>query len=137
MVCWTEHNKMLPFQGVIRVLLNTVCMPYLNSRLGNGLILPVVHGFTLQDVYVLTSAEQLTLCSDVTFNASSLASLLWYREVRVWRISFSVEVQHSHICVHYIVHTTQHLVINIVYIQFYQSMNGVHTNSNISVQYLR
>jgi lipopolysaccharide-binding protein len=67
---------MLPFQGVIRVLLNTVCMPYLNSRLGNGLILPVVHGFTLQDVYVLTSAEQLTLCSDVTFNASSMASLL-------------------------------------------------------------
>nr|ACL53453.1 unknown [Zea mays] len=63
-------------QGVIRVLLNTVCMPYLNSRLGNGLILPVVHGFTLQDVYVLTSAEQLTLCSDVTFNASSMASLL-------------------------------------------------------------
>ncbi|XP_066376400.1 putative BPI/LBP family protein At1g04970 [Miscanthus floridulus] len=62
-------------QGVIRVFLNTVCMPYLNSRLGNGFILPVVHGFTLQDVYVLTSAEQLTLCSDVTFNASSLASL--------------------------------------------------------------
>ncbi|CAN6197879.1 unnamed protein product [Urochloa humidicola] len=62
-------------QGVIRVFLNTVCMPYLNSRLGNGLILPVVHGFTLQDVYILTSAKQLTLCSDVTYtNASSLVS---------------------------------------------------------------
>ncbi|KAL6909721.1 hypothetical protein ACP4OV_001380 [Aristida adscensionis] len=60
-------------QGVIRVFLNTVCMPYLNSRLGNGFVLPVVHGFTLKDVYVLTSAGQLTLCSDVTFtNASSL-----------------------------------------------------------------
>ncbi|KAG2611077.1 hypothetical protein PVAP13_4KG048900 [Panicum virgatum] len=63
-------------QGVIRVFLNTVCMPYLNSRLGNGFVLPVVHGFTLQDVYILTSAERLTLCSDVIFtNASSLASL--------------------------------------------------------------
>ncbi|KAL6596647.1 hypothetical protein ACP70R_047290 [Stipagrostis hirtigluma subsp. patula] len=63
-------------QGVIRVFLNTVCMPYLNSRLGNGFVLPVVHGFTLKDVYVLTSAEQLTLCSDVTFtNASTLATL--------------------------------------------------------------
>ncbi|XP_062228798.1 putative BPI/LBP family protein At1g04970 [Phragmites australis] len=63
-------------QGVIRVFLNTVCMPYLNSRLGNGFIVPVVHDFTLKDVYVLTTAEQLTLCSDVTFtNASSLASL--------------------------------------------------------------
>ncbi|XP_062233006.1 putative BPI/LBP family protein At1g04970 [Phragmites australis] len=63
-------------QGVIRVFLNTVCMPYLNSRLGNGFVLPVVHGFTLEGVYVRTSAEQLTLCSDVTVtNASSLASL--------------------------------------------------------------
>jgi len=63
-------------QGVIRVFLNTVCMPYLNSRLGNGFVLPVVHGFTLQDVYILTSAEQLTLCSNVIFtNASGLASL--------------------------------------------------------------
>ncbi|PAN24608.1 hypothetical protein PAHAL_4G238200 [Panicum hallii] len=63
-------------QGVIRVFLNTVCMPYLNSRLGNGFVLPVVHGFTLQDVNILTSAKQLTLCSDVIFtNASSLASL--------------------------------------------------------------
>ncbi|KAG2605784.1 putative BPI/LBP family protein At1g04970 [Panicum virgatum] len=63
-------------QGVIRVFLNTVCMPYLNSRLGNGFVLPVVHGFTLQDIYILTSAEQLTLCSNVIFtNASGLASL--------------------------------------------------------------
>lgn len=63
-------------QGVIRVFLNTVGIPYLNSRLGHGFILPVVHGLTLQDVYVLTSARQLTLCSDVTFtNASSWASL--------------------------------------------------------------
>lgn len=88
-VCSSElnYNKMLPLQGVIRVFLNTVCMPYLNSRLGNGFVLPVVHGFTLQDVYVLTSAKQLTLCSDVTFtNASSMASLalLRYREARVF-----------------------------------------------------
>ncbi|KAG8075776.1 hypothetical protein GUJ93_ZPchr0006g41869 [Zizania palustris] len=62
-------------QGVIRVFLNTVCMPYLNSRLGHGVVLPAVHGFTLKDVYVLTSPEKLTLCSDVTFsNASRLAS---------------------------------------------------------------
>jgi lipopolysaccharide-binding protein len=55
-------------------------MPYLNSRLGHGFILPVVHGFTLKDVYVDTSDEQLILCSDITFaNASSLARLpvLW------------------------------------------------------------
>ncbi|KAK3132284.1 hypothetical protein QOZ80_6AG0518910 [Eleusine coracana subsp. coracana] len=63
-------------QGVIRVFLNTVAMPYLNSRLGNGFVLPVVHGFTLKDVNVITSAEQLTLCSDVTFtNASTLLRL--------------------------------------------------------------
>ncbi|KAJ1259135.1 hypothetical protein BS78_10G130600 [Paspalum vaginatum] len=63
-------------QGVIRVFLNTVCMPYLNSRLGNGFILPVVQGFTLKDVYVVTSAQQLTLCSDVAFtNASIWAAL--------------------------------------------------------------
>ncbi|KAM0903112.1 hypothetical protein ACQ4PT_018903 [Festuca glaucescens] len=63
-------------QGVIRVFLNTACMPYLNSQLGHGFILPVVHGFTLKDVYVITSAQQLTLCSDIAFaNASSLVSL--------------------------------------------------------------
>ncbi|KAM3189262.1 hypothetical protein ACQJBY_067899 [Aegilops geniculata] len=63
-------------QGVIRVFLNTVCMPYLNSHLGNGYILPVVHGFTLKDVHVVTSTEQLMLCSDITFaNASRLAAL--------------------------------------------------------------
>uniref|UniRef100_A0ACD6AK45 Uncharacterized protein n=1 Tax=Avena sativa TaxID=4498 RepID=A0ACD6AK45_AVESA len=64
-------------QGVIRVFLNTACMPYLNSRLGHGFVLPVVHGFTLKDVYVVTSAKQLTLCSDIAFanNISSLASL--------------------------------------------------------------
>ncbi|CAM0905682.1 unnamed protein product [Alopecurus aequalis] len=63
-------------QGVIRVFLNTACMPYLNSRLGHGFILPVVHGFTLKDVDVVTSPEQLTLCSNITFaNASSSASL--------------------------------------------------------------
>ncbi|GJM99928.1 hypothetical protein PR202_ga17071 [Eleusine coracana subsp. coracana] len=71
-----NHNKMLQLQGVIRVFLNTVAMPYLNSRLGNGFVLPVVHGFTLKDVNVITSAEQLTLCSDVTFtNASTLLRL--------------------------------------------------------------
>ena len=74
--CELDHNKVILLQGVIRVFLNTVCMPYLNSRLGNGFVLPVVHGFTLQDVYILTSAERLTLCSDVIFtNASGLASL--------------------------------------------------------------
>ncbi|EEC80477.1 putative BPI/LBP family protein At1g04970 [Oryza sativa Japonica Group] len=71
-------------QGVIRVFLNTVCMPYLNSRLGHGVILPVVHGFTLKDIYVLTSPEKLTLCSDVAFaNASSLATLPILRSPRV------------------------------------------------------
>jgi len=68
-------------QGVIWVFLNTACMPYVNSRLGHGIVLPVVHGFTLKDVYVVTSAEQLTLCSDIAFanNVSRLASLpvLW------------------------------------------------------------
>ncbi|KAM0917594.1 hypothetical protein ACQ4PT_009103 [Festuca glaucescens] len=63
-------------QGVIRVFLNTACMPYLNSQLGHGFILPVVHGFILKDVYMITSTKQLTLCSDITFaNVSSLASL--------------------------------------------------------------
>jgi lipopolysaccharide-binding protein len=71
-----NHNKMLHLQGVIRVFLNTVAMPYLNSHLGSGFILPVVHGFTLKDVNVITSGEQLTLCSDITFtNRSTLLSL--------------------------------------------------------------
>jgi hypothetical protein len=69
-------SRMFHLQGVIRVFLNTACMPYLNSRLGHGFILPVVHGFTLKDVYVITSTQQLTLCSDIAFaNVSSLASL--------------------------------------------------------------
>lgn len=75
---WTKIGNfhMSLIQGVIRVFLNTACMPYLNSCLGHGFILPVVHGFTLKDVYVITSPEQLTLCSDITFaNASSSASL--------------------------------------------------------------
>lgn len=75
---WSEIGNfhMSLIQGVIRVFLNTVCMPYLNSRLGHGFILPVVRGFTLKDVYVVASTQQLTLCSDITFtNASSLASL--------------------------------------------------------------
>ncbi|XP_020114957.1 putative BPI/LBP family protein At1g04970 isoform X2 [Ananas comosus] len=58
-------------QGVIRVFLKTIFVPYVNSHLRQGFPLPIVHGFTLQDAYILTSNSRTIVCSDMVFTDSS------------------------------------------------------------------
>ncbi|XP_073010155.1 putative BPI/LBP family protein At1g04970 isoform X2 [Typha latifolia] len=69
-------------QGVVRVFLNTVFVPYVNSHLSHGFPLPIVSGFTLQDAYLFTSNSRISVCSDVVFTNSS--------GVKNWKSKYSL-----------------------------------------------
>ncbi|KAK8963064.1 putative BPI/LBP family protein [Platanthera guangdongensis] len=70
---WSKigNFKMFLIQGVIRVLLNTVVMPYINIHLHKGFPIPVLHGLTLQNARIITTNSTMVLCSDVAFINSS------------------------------------------------------------------
>lgn len=70
---WSDIGNfhMYLIQGVIRVFLNTVFMPLVNSHLRKGFPLPIIHGFTLQDASILISSSKITVCSDVVFSNSA------------------------------------------------------------------
>lgn len=57
-------------QGVVRIFLNTVLIPYLNLQLRRGFPLPIIHGFTLQNASILPTSSVMIVCSDVVFNES-------------------------------------------------------------------
>ncbi|XP_072977105.1 putative BPI/LBP family protein At1g04970 [Typha angustifolia] len=57
-------------QGVMHIFLNSVFMPYLNSHLLRGFPLPIIHGFTLQDAYILVSNSRIMVSSNVAFTNS-------------------------------------------------------------------
>ncbi|KAI0511923.1 hypothetical protein KFK09_012557 [Dendrobium nobile] len=64
--------RMILIQGVMRVFLNTVVMPYVNIYLGKGFSIPVFHGFTLQNAQLVTTSSKITLCSDLTYINSNI-----------------------------------------------------------------
>lgn len=57
-------------QPVIWTIIETVFLPYANTRLGKGFPLPIIRGFTLQNAEIICSNAGVTVCSDVTFAES-------------------------------------------------------------------
>lgn len=58
-------------QGFMRVLLNTVFVPYVNMHLKQGFPLPIIRGFTLQNADIVTSGSRMVICSDVAYTSFS------------------------------------------------------------------
>ncbi|MQM00661.1 hypothetical protein Taro_033398 [Colocasia esculenta] len=54
-------------QGVMRVFLNNVFIPYVNTRLRRGFPLPIIHGFALQNASILYSDSRIVVCTDLMF----------------------------------------------------------------------
>nr|XP_017215072.1 PREDICTED: putative BPI/LBP family protein At1g04970 isoform X2 [Daucus carota subsp. sativus] len=69
---WSQIGKlhMYLIQPIVWTLIETVCLPYANSRLGKGFPLPIIHGFTLQNAEIVFSDSAVSVCSDVTFTDS-------------------------------------------------------------------
>ncbi|KAG6522753.1 hypothetical protein ZIOFF_019905 [Zingiber officinale] len=69
---WSDVGKfhMSLIQGVVRVFLNTVFLPYVNLQLRQGFPLPIIKGFTLQNANILTTSSVMVVCSDLVFNKS-------------------------------------------------------------------
>ncbi|KAJ3677612.1 hypothetical protein LUZ60_003336 [Juncus effusus] len=57
-------------KGTIRLFLKRICIPYLNKYLKEGFPLPIIHGFTLENAYILMPSAKIIVGSDVTFNES-------------------------------------------------------------------
>ncbi|KAK1378850.1 hypothetical protein POM88_025594 [Heracleum sosnowskyi] len=57
-------------QPVVWTLIESVCLPYANSRPGKGFPRPIIHGFTFQNAEIVFSDSTVTVCSDVTFTDS-------------------------------------------------------------------
>ncbi|CAA7407912.1 unnamed protein product [Spirodela intermedia] len=57
-------------QGVMRVFLNNVVVPYVNSRLRVGFPLPIIHGFTLQNANIISSDSRIDVCTDLVYTSS-------------------------------------------------------------------
>ncbi|KAG0473606.1 hypothetical protein HPP92_015463 [Vanilla planifolia] len=68
---WSKVGNFPMFlvQGVMRVLLNTVVMPYVNMHLRRGFPIPIFHGLTLQNSQMLTTNSKVILCSDLAFDS--------------------------------------------------------------------
>ncbi|KAK2979015.1 hypothetical protein RJ640_013649 [Escallonia rubra] len=66
---WSKigNLRMYLIQPVIWTMIETVFLPYANSRLGKGFPLPIIRGFTLQNAEIICSNSRITVCSDVTF----------------------------------------------------------------------
>lgn len=54
-------------QPVVWSLIETVGLPYVNSRLSKGLPLPIIQGFNLQNAETVFSDSRVVVCSDVTY----------------------------------------------------------------------
>ncbi|KAK3021998.1 hypothetical protein RJ639_045159, partial [Escallonia herrerae] len=66
---WSKIGNlhMYLIQPVIWTMVETVFLPYANSRLGKGFPLPIIRGFTLQNAEIICSNSRITVCCDVTF----------------------------------------------------------------------
>ncbi|XP_057955735.1 putative BPI/LBP family protein At1g04970 [Malania oleifera] len=69
---WSKigNLRMYLIQPVMWTIIETVFLPYANSRLGKGFPLPIIHGFTLQNAEIRCSNSKITVCSDVVYAES-------------------------------------------------------------------
>ncbi|CAN1285090.1 Putative BPI/LBP family protein At1g04970 [Linum perenne] len=66
---WSEIGNLPLFviQPVMWTAIETVFLPYVNARLAQGIPLPIVHGFTLQNAETSTTSSKITVCGDVEY----------------------------------------------------------------------
>ncbi|MQM01979.1 hypothetical protein Taro_034739 [Colocasia esculenta] len=57
-------------QGVMRVFLNNVFIPHLNSHLRKGFPVPIIHGFTLKNATILSYDSRIVVCTDIISSCS-------------------------------------------------------------------
>ncbi|KAF3443371.1 hypothetical protein FNV43_RR13053 [Rhamnella rubrinervis] len=60
--------RMYLIQPMMWTIIQTVFLPYANSRLGKGFPLPIIHGFTLQNAELICSNSRVTVFGDVTYS---------------------------------------------------------------------
>ncbi|OVA10069.1 Lipid-binding serum glycoprotein [Macleaya cordata] len=80
---WSEIGNfhMYLIQSVMRTFLRTIALPYINLKLREGLPLPILRGFTLQNADILCTNSRILICSDVVFTDKyDLKQLQRYRD---------------------------------------------------------
>lgn len=88
LVSYQNKTSSIFMQPVVWTLVETVVLPYANSRLGKGFPLPIIHGFTLQDAEITFSTSVVTVCSNVNFTESyNLRQSLAYLSKRSRKLS--------------------------------------------------
>jgi hypothetical protein len=63
-------------------------MPYANSHLAKGFPLPIIHGFTLHNGFIICSDSRIMVCSDVAYKESNNFSQLLSQLVDKSRLHF-------------------------------------------------
>ncbi|KAL6655360.1 hypothetical protein ACP70R_006186 [Stipagrostis hirtigluma subsp. patula] len=53
--------------NVLRIVLKSLFVPYVNSYLEQGFPLPIIKGFSIRDAYILTSYSKMIVSCDVAF----------------------------------------------------------------------
>lgn len=66
---WSKIGKLRLYliQPVVWAVIQTVFVPYVNSHLGQGFPLPIIHGFTVKSAEIICSSSKITVCSDVAY----------------------------------------------------------------------
>ncbi|KAJ0112384.1 hypothetical protein Patl1_01906 [Pistacia atlantica] len=69
---WSKigNLRLYLIQPVIWTVIQTVFLPYVNSHLGQGFPLPIIHSFTLKNAEIICSSSKITVCSDVAYTES-------------------------------------------------------------------
>ncbi|XP_044502558.1 putative BPI/LBP family protein At1g04970 [Mangifera indica] len=69
---WSKigNLRLYLIQPVMWTIIQTVLLPYVNSHLGQGFPLPIIHGFTLKNAEIISSSSKITICSDVAYTES-------------------------------------------------------------------
>ncbi|CAI0432175.1 unnamed protein product [Linum tenue] len=66
---WSDVGNLPLFviQPVMWTAIETVFLPYVNAHLAQGIPLPIVHGFALQNAETVTTSSKITVCGDVAY----------------------------------------------------------------------
>ncbi|CAN0920714.1 Putative BPI/LBP family protein At1g04970 [Linum grandiflorum] len=66
---WSEIGNVPLFviQPVMWTAIETVFLPYVNAHLAQGIPLPIIHGFTLQNAETIIASSKITVCGDVEY----------------------------------------------------------------------
>ncbi|GMG98724.1 hypothetical protein Nepgr_000564 [Nepenthes gracilis] len=69
---WSKigNLRMRLIQPVVWTLIQTVFLPFANTRLGKGFPLPIIRGFTLENAGISFSNSSIVVCSDVAYEKS-------------------------------------------------------------------